>query len=119
MPPKRTKRAVIIPTTALPILSGAIAGIAAPAATADAIRAIRQRYAEINAHVSKERKFKRELSGFSVEGGVLVAYLDIEETSRPAPTKFRHLPCPTHGAFQTRLGQPKSAVAGAAANTIQ
>ena len=41
-------------------------------------RAIRQRYAEVNAHAAKDRKVKKELSGFSTEGGTLVAYFDGE-----------------------------------------
>ena len=75
---QNTNPVVIVLTAALSLMSAAIAGCAAPADTADAIRAIRQRYAEINAHLPKDRKVKKELSGYSAEGGVLVAYFDGE-----------------------------------------
>ena len=78
MPPQRTKRAVHLLTTALLVLSGAVRGTAAPTDTEAAIRAIRQRYAEVNAHASKDREIKKELSGFSTEGGTLVASFDGE-----------------------------------------
>jgi hypothetical protein len=44
--------------------------------TASTIRSIRQRYAAINRRVRKYRKVKKELSGFSLEGGELIAYFD-------------------------------------------
>ncbi|HZG51158.1 MAG TPA: hypothetical protein VEZ40_03385 [Pyrinomonadaceae bacterium] len=43
---------------------------------ADAISSIRQRYAIINRSLGKYRRVKKELSGFSTEGGELVAYFD-------------------------------------------
>jgi len=44
--------------------------------TVDTIRSIRQRYAAINRKARKYRKVKKELSGFSLEGGELIAYFD-------------------------------------------
>ena len=42
----------------------------------DSIRLIRRQYAAINKRVARYRKVKKELSGFSLEGGELVAYFD-------------------------------------------
>jgi serine/threonine-protein kinase len=42
----------------------------------DAISAIRQRYAAINKNPTKFKIVKKELSGFSTEGGELTAYFD-------------------------------------------
>lgn len=42
----------------------------------DPIQTIRRQYATINRHAAKYRKFKEELSGFSAEGGELLAYLN-------------------------------------------
>ncbi len=44
--------------------------------TADSLQSIRQQYAAINKRVRKYRKVKKELSGFSLEGGEMVAYFD-------------------------------------------
>jgi hypothetical protein len=46
----------------------------ASAQTEDPIASIRQHYAEINRNVAKYRKVKKDLSGFSAEGGTLVGY---------------------------------------------
>jgi hypothetical protein len=40
------------------------------------IQSIRRQYAAINKHASRYRQVKKELSGFSLEGGELVAYFD-------------------------------------------
>ncbi len=40
------------------------------------IMSIRQQYAAINARAARYRKVKKELSGFSLEGGELIAYFD-------------------------------------------
>lgn len=42
----------------------------------DPIAVIRARYAAINKNVAKYKKVKKELSGFSLEGGELMAYFD-------------------------------------------
>jgi len=44
--------------------------------TKDSISSIRQRYAAINKGVRKYRKVKKDLSGFSLEGGELIAYFN-------------------------------------------
>lgn len=43
---------------------------------ADLIQSIRQQYAAINKRAPRLRKVKKELAGFSAEGGELVAYFD-------------------------------------------
>ena len=48
-------------------------GLAA-AQTADPIAAIRQHYSDINRKVPTYKKVKKNLSGYSAEGGTLVAY---------------------------------------------
>lgn len=42
----------------------------------ESISSIRERYAAINKNLAKYRVVKKELSGFSAEGGELVAYID-------------------------------------------
>jgi len=42
----------------------------------DAVSAIRRRYAAINRNLPKYRAVKKELSGYSTEGGELVAYFE-------------------------------------------
>ena len=44
--------------------------------TAASIQSIRKQYAAINKRASKHRRVNKELSGFSLEGGKLVAYFD-------------------------------------------
>lgn len=46
------------------------------AQTEDPIQSIRRQYAEINRNAAKYKKVKKELSGFSTEGGDLLAYFD-------------------------------------------
>jgi hypothetical protein len=46
------------------------------AQTKDPLLAIRQQYAAINKRAAKYRKVKKELSGYSLEGGELMAYFD-------------------------------------------
>lgn len=48
----------------------------ADAETAAAIQSIRGQYAAINKRAGRYRKVRKKLSGFSLEGGELVAYLD-------------------------------------------
>ncbi|HEV7395082.1 MAG TPA: hypothetical protein VGN86_01120 [Pyrinomonadaceae bacterium] len=45
-----------------------------PAQQPNSIELIRQRYSDINKKVGRYRKVKKELSGFSAEGGELVAF---------------------------------------------
>jgi hypothetical protein len=48
----------------------------ASAQTTDAVQSIRKQYAAINQRGARYRKVRKELSGFSAEGGRLMAYLD-------------------------------------------
>ncbi len=52
----------------------------------DAVSAIRRRYAVINRNLPKYRVVKKELSGFSTEGGELVAYFDGPSVVKMAAT---------------------------------
>jgi hypothetical protein len=52
------------------------------------IPSIRQRYVAINRSVRKYKKVKKELSGFSVEGGELVAYFNGPQIVKIAVTYF-------------------------------
>ena len=65
---KRISVAVVI------VLFGVLASYEAKAQDPDAIQAIRQQYAAINRGAAKYKKVKKELLGFSAEGGELVAY---------------------------------------------
>jgi hypothetical protein len=62
-----------ITTMALAILILALLG-AATAQTGDSIDSIRQHYPTINQNVKLYRRVKKNLSGFSAEGGELIAY---------------------------------------------
>lgn len=57
------------------VLFGVLASHEAKAQGPDPIPAIRQQYAAINRKTAKYQKVKKELLGFSAEGGELVAYL--------------------------------------------
>jgi hypothetical protein len=57
------------------VLFGVLASSEAKAQGSDPIQTIRQQYAAINRNAAKYRKVKKELLGFSAEGGELVAYL--------------------------------------------
>lgn len=52
------------------------AAFALPPQSETDIQSIRQSYATINRKQARYRKVKKDLSGFSVEGGVLTAYFD-------------------------------------------
>lgn len=75
------KRILATVIAALFIAYGSAGGTGVVAAvtstqTEDAIKTIRQHYATINKRASKYRKVKKDLSGFSAEGGEMVAYFD-------------------------------------------
>lgn len=84
------KRALIIIAVSLFVSSGwaNVAG-AAPATASqgkDSISSIRRRYAAINKNLTKYRVVKKELSGFSTEGGELTAYFDGPDVVKIAAT---------------------------------
>jgi len=66
------KRIFAAVTVALFMSIGLVSAVSGQ--TTDLIQSIRQQYATINRGVAKYRKVKKELSGFSAEGGTLVAY---------------------------------------------
>ena len=57
-------------------LGTGVAPALAPAQVKDPIASIRQQYAAINKRAARYRKVKKELSGYSLEGGELAAYFD-------------------------------------------
>ncbi len=63
-------------TTIIVVLLVLAAVAPASAQTDDPIPSIRQHYAQINRNAARYRKVKKNLSGFSEEGGTLVAYFD-------------------------------------------
>ena len=74
---KRILPVLLASLLASPFVSHAATRIfAANAQNADQIQEIRQQYAAINKGVRRHRKVKKELSGFSLEGGEMIAYFD-------------------------------------------
>lgn len=67
--------AAVLVSAVLTNTAGYLSAAASPQ-TEDAITSIRRHYAQINRNAPKYRKVKKELSGFSTEGGELVAYFD-------------------------------------------
>lgn len=74
------KGLLTIAVAALFIASGWANGVTTASANSsqekDAISSIRRRYTVINKSLAKYRVVKKELSGFSTEGGELIAYFD-------------------------------------------
>lgn len=58
------------------------------AQTVDPIQSIRQQYTAINKRVARYKKVKKELSGFSTEGGELTAYFDGPAVMKIAATYY-------------------------------
>ena len=54
----------------------------------DSIPAIRQRYANINKSLAKYKVVKKELAGFSTEGGELTAYFDGQAIVKIVTTNY-------------------------------
>jgi len=52
----------------------AVSALGKPTVPQDPIESIRQHYANVNQNVARYRRVKKNLSGFSAEGGELVAY---------------------------------------------
>ena len=69
---KTTISILVIAVAAFSALAGG--GVPAAPQSADPIETIRQQYANINQKVPSYRRVKKNLSGFSAEGGQLVAY---------------------------------------------
>lgn len=84
------KKAFIVFVVSLFALSGP-AGVAGRASgnnpqEKESISSIRERYAAVNKNLPKYRVVKKELSGFSAEGGELVAYVDGASVVKMAAT---------------------------------
>jgi hypothetical protein len=84
------KKAVIVFVVSLFALSGP-ASVAGQASAnnhqeKESVSSIRERYAAINKNLSKYRVVKKELAGFSTEGGELVAYFDGASVVKMAAT---------------------------------
>ena len=74
---KRILTIIVVGLSLCPTLANGFMPLCAPKAQAeDPIASIRRNYAEINRSTVKYKKVKKELSGFSTEGGELVAYFD-------------------------------------------
>jgi hypothetical protein len=77
------KLLLAVPFISVFLLAVAVNGVAAnlqivgsnPQTTRQ-IQSIRRQYAAINKRVGRHKKIKKELSGFSLEGGEMVAYFD-------------------------------------------
>ena len=63
-------------------------GPIARAQTGDPIESIRQHYASINQNVNRYRRVKKNLSGFSAEGGELLAYFHGPSVMKMVATFF-------------------------------
>jgi len=74
------------------LASAGVASVAAAggkaAASDEAVSVIRRRYAAINRGLPKYRVVKKELSGFSTEGGELVAYFDGATVAKLTATHY-------------------------------
>lgn len=86
------KKALLVFVVSLFALSGpsSVAGQASAnnQQEKESITSIRERYAAVNKNLSKYRVVKKELSGFSTEGGELVAYFDGASVVKMAATYF-------------------------------
>ena len=84
------RKALIAFVVSLFAVSG-LADVSGPASAngtqeKDSISSIRARYAAINKNLARYRVVKKELSGFSTEGGELVAYFDGPSVVKMAAT---------------------------------
>jgi hypothetical protein len=75
-----------------------------PPQTEKEIQSIRQSYAAINRKQARYRKVKKELAGFSAEGGVLTAYFDGQNIVKMFATYYGEMGR-TNEEFYYRDGQ--------------
>ena len=84
------KKAFIVFAVSLLALSGRASAAGRASANnpqeKESIPSIRERYAAVNKNLAKYRVVKKELSGFSTEGGELVAYFDGASVVKMAAT---------------------------------
>ena len=73
-----TARQILNATATVFLVLGVVSALPHPVfgQAASPIPAIRKQYAAINKRASRYRKVKKQLSGYSLEGGELVAYFD-------------------------------------------
>ncbi len=69
-------RAFVLIFSVCSLLAAQLYQPAAAAGVQEPIAAIRKQYSAINKRASRYKKVRKELSGFSLEGGELVAYLN-------------------------------------------
>ena len=79
--------ATILVSANLTNIAGPLSVAASPQVQ-DPIASIRRHYAEINRSTAKYKKVKKELSGFSTEGGQMVAYSDGPSIMKIAATFY-------------------------------
>jgi len=77
-----------ISTVVVIVLAALFTTVIGNAQTSDPIPAIRQQYASINRNAARYRKVKKELSGFSAEGGELIAYFNGPSIVKIAATYY-------------------------------
>lgn len=84
------KKALIVFAVSLVVVSGQADVLRAASANIpqkkDSISSIRERYADVNKNLAKYRVVKKELAGFSTEGGELTAYFDGPQIVKIAAT---------------------------------
>lgn len=84
------KKALLVCVVSLFALSGPSSAAGQASANnpqeKESITSIRERYAAVNKNLAKYRVVKKELSGFSTEGGELVAYFDGASVVKMAAT---------------------------------
>jgi hypothetical protein len=85
---KRSLKVVAVFVALVVLGSVMISPALAKPQAADPIPSIRQEYAAINKRAPRLRKMKKELSGFSTEGGELVAYFDGKAIVKMMATYF-------------------------------
>ncbi len=73
---KRSALIVLAVVILLATAAGLCSAVTPNSQTASVIASIRQRYATINRNQAKYKRVKKDLLGFSTEGGELVVYLD-------------------------------------------
>lgn len=85
---KRILTSAVVTILVSTVLAIIVAPFAARAQVEESIASIGQHYAQINRSAAKYKKVKKELSGFSAEGGQLVAYFHGPSIMKIAATFF-------------------------------
>ena len=102
------------------ILLSSFGNLAAlPLQSNDGIESIRQHYANINQNVGRYRRVKKELWGFSAEGGELVAYLHGPSVMKMAPATITTIPSTRIGVAPLGAEPPGPLGAAAAGAAVE